>query len=812
MPGPPPLSRKAIADRLAQKNTPTIAHFRVKTSGGANSSIPTAAHMTPTQDKPEVVRSATEQVGSLLKTTAPFAPLWMQQDAAEAERRRSNKRSREEGGFGDALSTPRRAGVISAARRAVPMKTVAGDTGELDRTSKKTYLGPGLSLWRDGERIDNPDVDMGSVGSDSDDSAGSLGPRLGRKSIARKTITAPAVHFAQKAARKQDVRTSLFTDSDEESSDDESDSSSSSAVIDSEEEDDDEPDDDDSVKIKEEEDDLGIGELRPFGPAEMVDLYSPPKITIPLPQIVVKPEGPSPPLLKAIECISLISTELHRTNQLPFLVRNVRRGFLLRCRDSGVSVKAKGKGRSSGFRAKYRLDKRDDSFAAMVEGWRCPLCSLHGVFPSKTVLERHLQWDHVEVRFEWIRGLDSWTLGITVPDPDAPVAITGLGIYDNTLAERPMEGELTEDGEDDAANRSLFPHVTLDSPTSSGASSVRLPFTPEPSQPPVSATPSIRTTPVPTDSEDVKPPHIPAEMGASRMVPARGTLRPPPTRISRSKSSEEASTSSSRYSSDTRVTGSEIFSPARTRDPTDRSWTTKPESRPLGSESRQSVESSTVVSSRLRSTTALTTTSTTLRSSAMGSGRLGSSFSTTATVTSSSVTRGYRTPAPGTSYPIILPPEDDPLGPAARPPYLPAVSDYGGPTVEYSCRPGGPTLFDLLGTLPLDEFGVLDWMVLDKEEEIFESDDVKDEYKVMHALWARWILINRSKFIANYKKGVFMFIDAYWKMIHRAAGWDALRYWLLLLLANRFLTAKEVADSLKYYEAYTGMAQWAPPS
>jgi hypothetical protein len=70
-------------------------------------------------------------------------------------------------------------------------------------------------------------------------------------------------------------------------------------------------------------------------------------------------------------------------------------------------------------------------------------------------------------------------------------------------------------------------------------------------------------------------------------------------------------------------------------------------------------------------------------------------------------------------------------------------SDYGGPTVYYSVRPCGETLFDLLGTLPLDDFGLLSWAVLDKEEEIFESDDVKDEQKVMLALWGRWIMLNR---------------------------------------------------------------------
>ena len=95
-----------------------------------------------------------------------------------------------------------------------------------------------------------------------------------------------------------------------------------------------------------------------------------------------------------------------------------------------------------------------------------------------------------------------------------------------------------------------------------------------------------------------------------------------------------------------------------------------------------------------------------------------------------------------TRYPTP-PPPDDPLGPAARPPYFPAYSEYGGPTLYYSCRPGGPCLFDLIGTLPMKEFGILDWQVIDREEEIYESDDVKDEYKIMHVLWARWITVHR---------------------------------------------------------------------
>ncbi|EDR04559.1 uncharacterized protein LACBIDRAFT_330486 [Laccaria bicolor S238N-H82] len=190
---------------------------------------------------------------------------------------------------------------------------------------------------------------------------------------------------------------------------------------------------------------------------------------------------------------------------------------------------------------------------------------------------------------------------------------------------------------------------------------------------------------------------------------------------------------------------------------------------------------------------------------------------TVISVTTATTEKSVDAPYPS-RYPTP-PPRDNPLGAAAQPPYFPAQSDYGGPSVYYSCRPGGPSLLDLLDTLPLEPFGVLDWAVLDREDEIFESDDVKDEYKVMHALWARWIVLNRNKFVANYHKGTIAFVDSYWKMIHRAAGWDALRYWLLVRnncsslfylfkcwLNASFLSGHEVAEVLQHYESLTGMA------
>jgi hypothetical protein len=52
-------------------------------------------------------------------------------------------------------------------------------------------------------------------------------------------------------------------------------------------------------------------------------------------------------------------------------------------------------------------------------------------------------------------------------------------------------------------------------------------------------------------------------------------------------------------------------------------------------------------------------------------------------------------------------------------------------------------LYDLLNGLTMEHFGVLGWAVVDKEEEMFESDEVRDEDKVIQALWGRWIMLNR---------------------------------------------------------------------
>ncbi|KAI0305171.1 hypothetical protein B0F90DRAFT_1701990 [Multifurca ochricompacta] len=78
-----------------------------------------------------------------------------------------------------------------------------------------------------------------------------------------------------------------------------------------------------------------------------------------------------------------------------------------------------------------------------------------------------------------------------------------------------------------------------------------------------------------------------------------------------------------------------------------------------------------------------------------------------------------------------------------------------------SCRPCGPRLFDLIAQYPTFDCGLTSWSLLERDEELFEIDDVRDEEKAMQALWNRWIFFRRRCFIhfpnlpayATYHKG-----------------------------------------------------------
>ena len=157
--------------------------------------------------------------------------------------------------------------------------------------------------------------------------------------------------------------------------------------------------------------DVDMDEPRPIRartPPEIMILDSPPRITIPLPQIdpdlVNTPAAQSPStkppdeLISALESLTLSTIRMQKTHQLPFLLRNVREGFLSRCR--ALSVPIYSDNRQLSLRVQYNY-LAGLTYKTDISKWLCPLCELHGTFRTREMLDYHLQWDHAEVFSEW---------------------------------------------------------------------------------------------------------------------------------------------------------------------------------------------------------------------------------------------------------------------------------------------------------------------------------------------------------------------------------------------------------------------------
>ncbi|KAG1729682.1 hypothetical protein EDB19DRAFT_108778 [Suillus lakei] len=399
-------------------------------------------------------------------------------------------------------------------------------------------------------------------------------------------------------------------------------------------------------------------------------------------------EMPSDTLIEALENISLTTIRLAKLRRLPFMPRNLRKGFLGRCKSLGIDPPRsipppKPVTVIYNCIAQITEDRypgRQETRTTMAD-WRCPLCELHGIFPAQQILDAHLQWDHSGVGFWW--DMDDYTLWIRLP---------------------------------------LAGHVAL-----------------------------------------------PVALPASGRVPLF-----PHSRAMTTSSTRTASTEITDFSSNIH---NDEYTPATTLSP---SRNTSVSSQPFPDADLPDIKPKWHIPALRTGSLALSTTRST-------------------SVSSRTLSRASSIHASGGPTP---PPQSNPLGPAAQYPYL--LESDG----IYSCRVGGPRLYDLLNTLPLNEFGVLAWVILDREEEIFEIDDVRDEDKVMQALWFRWIFLNRNKFVAEFFKGTKTFINDNWQMIDRAAGLAALRTWLLVLNINNFLLTSDVVTLLRHYRGLTGRIHW----
>lgn len=124
-----------------------------------------------------------------------------------------------------------------------------------------------------------------------------------------------------------------------------------------------------------------------------------------------EPMEPSQTLLDSLERFSSSVARLHKMRRLPFLCRNLRRGFQLHCQIVGVDTKPHPLPRTSisvvyscpivGSPSSGSGENHIATAKGSMSEWLCPLCDLHKKFDNPRVLEKHLVWDHSGVEVHW---------------------------------------------------------------------------------------------------------------------------------------------------------------------------------------------------------------------------------------------------------------------------------------------------------------------------------------------------------------------------------------------------------------------------
>jgi hypothetical protein len=161
---------------------------------------------------------------------------------------------------------------------------------------------------------------------------------------------------------------------------------------------------------------------RSFSPPEIEFLESPPKtvkILAPIPPPALQPTKarvepsaePSEELIMAIEALTLSSMRMQKAKQLPFLLRNLRRGFISRCRSLNIPTQPTPEAISVTVRYEYSSAAREHAFETQMKHWLCPCCELHGAFQTREMLASHLDWDHGGILSQW-NEVDGAAVGV----------------------------------------------------------------------------------------------------------------------------------------------------------------------------------------------------------------------------------------------------------------------------------------------------------------------------------------------------------------------------------------------------------------
>ena len=183
----------------------------------------------------------------------------------------------------------------------------------------------------------------------------------------------------------------------------------------------------------------------------------------------------------------------------------------------------------------------------------------------------------------------------------------------------------------------------------------------------------------------------------------------------------------------------------------------------------------------------------------------------------------------------------DPLGALKTHSYLSSSVGDDSCSPNFSCRPCGPRLFDSVAEDSISDYGLTLWSLLERDEELFEIDDVRDEEKAIQAMWNRYIFFERrclrphskhssctdwlkSQYLLDPRKVVIEFLETFQRTIVETAGWKGVRVWLLvrfpipvemllilllawsqLLAKHKYLTGDDVVTVMTHYETLAGI-------
>ena len=119
---------------------------------------------------------------------------------------------------------------------------------------------------------------------------------------------------------------------------------------------------------------------------------------------------PPQPLVEAFENLLVYPLHFHRTNRLPFLLRNIRASFRVWCRDLDIQSQSVADIRTIAYpniplTYEYISASGDlYTYETTHPPRQCPLCSLFGAFSSWECLRKHVRWDHSEIECDLIVG------------------------------------------------------------------------------------------------------------------------------------------------------------------------------------------------------------------------------------------------------------------------------------------------------------------------------------------------------------------------------------------------------------------------